>query len=1485
MKYIIFLLFTLLFSQSTIFAEVLTSISAASIRKVQNCPFSKGNRIEKLWSRADKLTGFIVVDKLDAAIDATELQFLYDDNFLYISVKAFYEKGAQRKLTKPDILKDNTFELRIGQKSDAANIRSFAISKGYSVHSSKIVSGAATPVSFSGKIDFKVSEFNGGYVLNASIPVSALNIGDKLLGKKAAILPLRHNICFRDGYSEYSAWGAIENKINAFNSANWEEVVFAEDDGSQAQTVYPLCRNHQVNYFSNPEFDLDKRSWRLEGGEQTLRCETAPMSKEWIVRTSGNTYRFLMGIPQRYERNTDYTLVVRARGFGGESQMNILEVYKRDGDGKMSEGPQIARQVLLGEQFHTYYFPYKSTNNGEPHNIVLYKWQPKDAADRGIDVSSVRLVKGRVGALDLRRISRDERKAPQGEGVPMAENPYGKTPTPLKGLVFSLRLFERREILEVFEGTGIKVDILSTTSPNQDIYYTDDDIESIKSNIQGNGYDFYFVMSHVAGNIGPIVASNMLASIGKGAGLYFMNSPKKGSFAQLVKNANLKPVDSNHEIFKSYLTRLGCGVENFRADVLFKEGKFGNGRVFAEGSGRTGPFKFTMNQLCYGVTDFPYWTFADPLMIKIIRRISRRGNENPKTAVKTQWRAVDAWGMISKTGSALDEASAIEAARKACDVSGRYAVALKNLDEGGNTVEWNARIFDVAGPEIALREVRASCNGDEPALFDVYVSGMPNGGTVKWTLEDFSGRIIEKGLLTGKRLEVPVKTLYTNKGVVRVYLELAGKTKAVARADVYARNKDWDRLSKDFTVGIWGQGGFVSRETSVIMNRLLINNGILYHCNPVGYFLCDGKRNMTLALSTGMAVGGGYLGDGSWFFPKQLDGSNVRSSFGPINTKEGRRKMAELAVKNAQGSCKYGPISYAVCDEPNLSLRYTKDEPDEEPENVAEFRRRMEQKYGHIAEYNRRHRTAHSSFADIQPARIENARKTGNFAEYVEWRNFNVDRWCEAIKILADNGSKVDPTCRLSLYNSFGQTAVSGNDYWKLLTKAGMDFSNEYTGMVYMGRRAIYNFDEFYRSFRPDMRVWGFTGYSLPEQKIRFTPWWFAAHRYGGFTWFSVLTWDWRYFDQPTLAYTKDAMELKATLDSSRLQSGLGKLFLSYDWVPRKTAIYYSHDSLLTSTLLGKERVSYDIGPDGPLHDYMYSRQGLQYTIEDLLYQYDYVAPEQILSGKLKNYRILFMPRILALSDSEVSHLKAFMADGGKIVADQLPGDFDELGVKRAVNPFASSGIKVLGKNFDDLSPECRRQTLAWLKSSGASPILDSKGIEKVFGREAMHFSDGINSVFVVLRMPARSTDAEIQNFTFPGKGHVYDVRARKYIGFTDNITAAVPHAEASVWAVLPKKIGSMRISMPSVVKAGEDLNAVISLAGAVGKGVFNVQVISPDGTSPFHMKRNIDSEAGKACFSFRMAANDKVGKWKLRVTDAITGVETERSFNVVRVD
>ena len=194
-----------------------------------------------------------------------------------------------------------------------------------------------------------------------------------------------------------------------------------------------------------------------------------------------------------------------------------------------------------------------------------------------------------------------------------------------------------------------------------------------------------------------------------------------------------------------------------------------------------------------------------------------------------------------------------------------------------------------------------------------------------------------------------------------------------------------------------------------------------------------------------------------------------------------------------------------------------------------------------------------------------------------------------------------------------------------------------------------------------------------------------------------------------------------------------------------------------------------------------------QYLVEDLLYQHDYVAPEQMLAGRLAGYKVLLMPRINAMSDAEVAAVKAFLAKGGKVVADELPGGWDELGVPRAQNPFTDvAGVTVIGKNFNDLDKSQRAAALEFLAAAGVSPVLRSPTIADVFGREAMHFTDGVNDVFPILRHPGRSQDEAEEVFEFPRGGFVWDVCARKALGKTDRVNTKVPRAGAAVFAVLP---------------------------------------------------------------------------------------------------
>ena len=277
------------------------------------------------------------------------------------------------------------------------------------------------------------------------------------------------------------------------------------------------------------------------------------------------------------------------------------------------------------------------------------------------------------------------------------------------------------------------------------------------------------------------------------------------------------------------------------------------------------------------------------------------------------------------------------------------------------------------------------------------------------------------------------------------------------------------------------------------------------------------------------------------------------------------------------------------------------------------------------------------------------------------------------------------------------------------------------------------------------------------------------------------------------------------------------------------------------------------------------------------------------------------MPRILAMSDAEVAAVKAFVKAGGTVVADVMPGEYDELGTKRAKPPFAADEVTVYGTSFDDLDRAQHARILAILKDAKATPALVSSGIENLDGREAMHFTDGVNDLFFVLRMTARSSDAEGQTFVFPKKGQVYDLRRGDYLGETDRVTAKVPLSGASVWAVCAAKAEGIEIdgigadgagqrlrredaSGTVNVPAGEDLVVGLRLktdGGPAGKRVFNVRLFRPDGTTSFLFARNLSAPDGKASFRFRMAHNDPKGIWKLVVTDALTGVSSERKFTV----
>lgn len=814
--------------------------------------------------------------------------------------------------------------------------------------------------------------------------------------------------------------------------------------------------------------------------------------------------------------------------------------------------------------------------------------------------------------------------------------------------------------------------------------------------------------------------------------------------------------------------------------------------------------------------------------------------------------------------------------------NGKRHVVTKVKDAAGKTLSWKREVLPIAGAKLGAFT-------DDDEVSTVAVSNVEAGVRLAWEFRDFSDRVLAKGETSAAstvRFTVPRQKLYTNQGLIRLRLLKDGKLLDERTEDIYVRENDIRRLWDDYVVCMWPPMDGVPGEAQLRLRRLedIGFNSSIFPDYPWG---------SPRSLKSGMGMGFEYAGGGGAFQHRHGTAKdNVRPR--QYNTAESRSRISQKAKKTGRDGAKFGPIFTAVCDEPGMesNLASSSDELDAHPENLAEYRRRMERKYGTIAEYNRRHETTHTSFADVGQGLLADARRRKSAAEFIEWRNYNVDRWCEAIKLVCDGAATSCPGLRTSLYESSGFGLFSGNDYWKLLTKAGIGVSHDYTTMVYFNSDPSLNVDAFYHSFVPEMRVWGFTGYFFNRNRAFFMPWWFACHRYGGFSWFAAMCEGYNAMSNPGYELTLDGKELKESLEKSRLLDGLGKVLTVWKWAPRDIAIYYSYDSYLLSGVLGKEVRSRQICEEGPLHDLLYSRQGAQYAVEELLYQHDFIAPEQVVcSNRLASVKALLMPRVLAMSDAEVSAVKKYLMRGGKMQCDVLPGDYDELGVKRASNPFVGlEGIDVLGANFSHSDPALREKTARFLVSAQATRALGSPTILGHFGREAMHYVSGGADVYAVIRMLGRSSDDEADKLVFAKKGHVYDVRSWKYLGETDRVTVKVPKAEAAVFAVLPAKIEAIAVTgLPKTVSRGTDLSLDFSIKAPASQlstlnfpsYVLHVEVIPPSGKPRFHFKRNLMTRDGKAHLDFATAFNDEPGTWKIHVREPLTGVSEECSFDL----
>lgn len=137
---------------------------------------------------------------------------------------------------------------------------------------------------------------------------------------------------------------------------------------------------------------------------------------------------------------------------------------------------------------------------------------------------------------------------------------------------------------------------------------------------------------------------------------------------------------------------------------------------------------------------------------------------------------------------------------------------------------------------------------------------------------------------------------------------------------------------------------------------------------------------------------------------------------------------------------------------------------------------------------------------------------------------------------------------------------------------------------------------------------------------------------------------------------------------------------------------------------------------------------------------------------------------------------------------------------------------------------------------------------------------------------------------TFPVKAHLYDVRAKKYLGETDRVTLDINPGRYYFFAHLPYKVDGLSIGLPEVSGAKGAARIDIQVDAAkrpLAPHAVRVQLFEPGGREREEYGSVLYLPAGKGQIEVPFAANDPPGKWRVIATEAASGLKAEKEWEV----
>src|SRR5262245_34543986 len=491
-----------------------------------------------------------------------------------------------------------------------------------------------------------------------------------------------------------------------------------------------------------------------------------------------------------------------------------------------------------------------------------------------------------------------------------------------------------------------------------------------------------------------------------------------------------------------------------------------------------------------------------------------------------------------------------------------------------------------------------------------------------------------------------------------------------------------------------------------------------------------------------------------------------------LSDPEWQKRIRNRLTETVRAYRAHRPLFYNLADEPGIADLSAFWDFDLSPHSLAGMRRWLKGRYRSLAALNQQWGSCFADWNSVRPMTTAEAmkRSDGNYSAWADFKEWMDVEFARALKRGTLAIHNADP----GAYSAIAGGQIpgwGGYDYSRLAN--AVDLMELYDG----GGNV-----EIARSLNPKLVLLN-TSWDSGPAEIRAI--WRSLLRGGR----GVIFWDPERRIVDDDGRTGERGERVAPV-LREIKSGLGALLIHSQRQIAPIAVLYSPPSMRLQWILDwqpkgtawSDREAREVYEDeNPARSSMTAffdflgRVGLEPRV---------LTPELIEKGALRqNTRVLILPRVLALSEREAAQIHRFAANGGTVIADGIPGTFDQHGRRLAAPLLAglfrtkARGDKGSASTLDSSFSDGGDELMKILAAAGVEPAIT---ITRSDGSRALNIETQLwrNGTATILALQRSADEAasdgapvllRVRNFA-----RVYDLRAGILRGTVNSLALTI---------------------------------------------------------------------------------------------------------------